>query len=288
MIHKIDPRQKRLVDPYQGLITPAGLKIITEGWQGLFRHILLEKTPVTELATNFSKIADASTKELYFMAGIVFLADFFGWTKLQAVENFQFRIDVKYVLNADPGYDFSLRSLERYQQHFREDDLAAKVFESVVNTLAEHMKIDVARQRLDSNHVFSSMATFGRTRLMATSIKRFLTQLQRHQKDDFYALSDDFRSRYDVSDSRIKSRRRLVFPDHPLRKSQGLVSLTTFKNMVAIFKQQCELVEKKVAIRTNVRVNCIQNSSDLNATYDGHTYGVASSGGADGGRPIEA
>jgi hypothetical protein len=132
------------------------------------------------------------------------------------------------------------------------------------------------------------MATFGRTRLLATAIKRFLTQLQRHQKDDFYALSDDFRSRYDVSDSRIKSRRRLVFPDHPLRKSQGLVSLTTFKNMVAIFKQQCELVEKKVAIRTNVRGNCIQNSSDLNATYDGHTYGVASSGGANGGRPIEA
>ena len=71
--------------------------------------------PVTELATNFSKIAGASTKELYSMAGIVFLADFFGWTNLQTVENFQFRIDVKYALNADPGYDFSLRSLERYQ-----------------------------------------------------------------------------------------------------------------------------------------------------------------------------
>ena len=87
------------------------------------------------------------------------------------------------------------------------------------------MKIDVARQRLDSKHVFSSMATFGRTRLMATAIKRFLTQLQRHQKDDFFALPADFRSRYAVSDSRIKSRRRLVFPDHPIRKSQDLVSL---------------------------------------------------------------
>ena len=46
MIHKIDPRQKRLFDPYQGLITPAGLKIIAGGWQGLFRHILLEKMPI--------------------------------------------------------------------------------------------------------------------------------------------------------------------------------------------------------------------------------------------------
>jgi hypothetical protein len=92
MIHKIDPRQKWLFDPYQGLITPAGLKIIAGGWQGVFRRILLEKIPVTELATNFSKFAGASTKELYSMAGIVFIADFFGWNNLQAVENFQFRI----------------------------------------------------------------------------------------------------------------------------------------------------------------------------------------------------
>ena len=34
MIHKIDPRQKWLFDPYQGLITPAGLKIIAGGMAG--------------------------------------------------------------------------------------------------------------------------------------------------------------------------------------------------------------------------------------------------------------
>jgi hypothetical protein len=129
------------------------------------------------------------------------------------------------------------------------------------------------------------MATFGRTRLLATSIKRFLTQLQRHQKDDFFALPDDFRSRYAVSESRlfadsktpesrIKSRQQaaedLYFLITRFENRKDLVSLTTFKNMVAIFNQQCELVEKKVAIRTNVRGNCIQNPSDLDATYDGH------------------
>ena len=34
MIHKIDPRQKRLFDPCQGLITLAGHKIITGGVAG--------------------------------------------------------------------------------------------------------------------------------------------------------------------------------------------------------------------------------------------------------------
>lgn len=120
MIRKTNPRQKRLFDPYQGLITQAGLKIIAESWQGLFRHVLLEKMPVKQLAKKFSRHAGASTKELYSMAGLVFLADFFDWTNLQTIENFQFRIDIKYALNVDPGYDISLRSLERYQQIFRD------------------------------------------------------------------------------------------------------------------------------------------------------------------------
>ena len=256
MIRKTNPRQKRLFDPYQGLITPAGLKIIAEGWQGLFRHVLLEKMPVKQLAKNFSSFAGASTKELYSMAGLVFLSDFFGWTGPEAIDNFQFRIDLKYALNVDPGYDISLRSLERYQQHFREDGLGADVFAIVTGTLAEHLEIDVARQRLDSTHVFSHMATFGRTRLLAVAIKRFLTQLQRHAKDDYQALPDDFRSRYAVSESRLfadsktpesrgKSRRQAAEDLHFLiarfENREEIANRSTFKNMVTIFHQQCEM-----------------------------------------------
>ena len=285
MIRKTNPRQKRLFDPYQGLITQAGLKIIAESWQGLFRHVLLEKMPVKQLAKKFSRHAGASTKELYSMAGLVFLADFFDWTNLQTIENFQFRIDIKYALNVDPGYDISLRSLERYQQIFRDEDLAADVFETVTSTLAEHLEIDVTRQRLDSTHVCSHMATFGRTRLMAVATKRFLTRLQRHAKDDFNTLPDDFRARYAPGESRLfadsktaesrdKSRRQVAEDMHFLiarfENRKDLANRSTFKNMVAIFNQQCEVVEKKVAIRAQVGGDCIQNPSDLDATYDGH------------------
>ena len=31
----VDPRQDRLFDPYQGVLPPAGQRIITEGWQGV-------------------------------------------------------------------------------------------------------------------------------------------------------------------------------------------------------------------------------------------------------------
>ena len=39
MIHSVDPRQNRLFDPFQGVIPPAGQRIIAEGWQGIFRHV---------------------------------------------------------------------------------------------------------------------------------------------------------------------------------------------------------------------------------------------------------
>ena len=86
MIHMVEARQNRLFDPFQGVIPPAGQRIIAEGWQGVFRHALLEVMPVGELAENFSRELGASHKELYSMAGLVFLADFFGWTTQEAIE----------------------------------------------------------------------------------------------------------------------------------------------------------------------------------------------------------
>jgi hypothetical protein len=40
MIHSVDPRQNRLFDPFDGVIPPAGRKIIGNGWQGVFRRVL--------------------------------------------------------------------------------------------------------------------------------------------------------------------------------------------------------------------------------------------------------
>jgi hypothetical protein len=167
MIHSVDPRQNRLFDPFQGVIPPAGIKIIASGWQGVFRHIILEVMPVSQLAQHFSDSLGAPTKELYSMAGLVFLADFFDWNAQDAIEAYIFRSDVQYALNLEPGATLSTRTLERYQQLFREDDLAAKVFDKVTAKLIDALDLDVSRQRLDSTHVFSHMATFGRTKSLA-------------------------------------------------------------------------------------------------------------------------
>ena len=78
------------------------------GGGSLIRHALLEVMPVGELAENFSRELGAPTKELYSMARLVFLADFFGWTAQEAVEVYIFRSDLQYALNLEPGVMYQL------------------------------------------------------------------------------------------------------------------------------------------------------------------------------------
>lgn len=285
MIHAVDPRQNRLFDPFDGIIPPAGRKIIGNGWQGVFRHVLLEVMPVDELATHFSDSFGAPTKELYSMAALVFLADFFGWTAQEAAEAYIFRSDLQYALNLEPGASVSSRTIERYQALFRDHDLAAHVFEDVTDRLVRTLDLDVSRQRLDSTHVFSHMATFGRTKLMAVAIKRFLTQLKRHDLNAYTALPDAFRQRYapaqarlfaDAKDAEARARCRqqaaedLHFLITHFAERADLTNRSTYKALVTIFGQQCELRGETVVVKTKTGGDCVQNPSDRDATYDGH------------------
>ena len=51
-------------------------------------------------------------------------------------------------------------------------------------------------QRLDSTHVLSNMADMGRTRMMGVTIKRFLTQLGRHDPAAWQEVPGETRERY--------------------------------------------------------------------------------------------
>ncbi len=285
MIHIIDPRQNRLFDPFEGVIPPAGQRIIGSGWQGVVRHLLLELMPVGELAQHFSRELGAPTKELYSMAGLVFLADFFGWTAQEAAEAYIFRSDVQYALNLEPGVEVSSRTIERYQKHFRVDELAAQVFHDVTIGLAEKLELDISRQRLDSTHVFSHMASFGRTRLMAVAIKRFLAQVIRHAPEQYAALPDEFRRRYEPAESQLfagakdaearqRSRQQaaedLCWTIEHFANCPDMTGRSSYKALVTIFGQQCELSEGKVVVKAKTGGDCVQNPSDLTATYDAH------------------
>jgi len=286
MRHTVDPLQGRLFDPFEGIIPPLGLDRIHNGWQGIFRSVLLELMPAMQLGKHFSPNIGRPTKELYSVAGLLFLQEFQNWTIADAVEAYLFRTDIQFALNLEPGRDqMCERTFERYRALFLEDEGAGQVMQAVTDRLVNLLETDISKQRLDSTHVFSNMASFGRTRLMAVTIKRFLTQVKRHHLSDFEALPAELRQRYAPSqaqllakenkdgDGRARSRQQVAedmrdlidrFADHA-----GLRDRPSYQALLTVFTQQCEIVDERIVVRTKTGGACVQNPSDLDASYDG-------------------
>lgn len=287
MIYSVDPKQPPLLDAYEPVFSRVALNRIRTGWQGVFRHAILELMPVDALAGHFDPALGRPTKELYSLAGLVFLMEFRNWTEEEATEAYLFDNGVGYALNL-PVYQraLSTRTLERYVRLFHEDDLAAGVERAVTERLCALLDQDVRQQRQDSTHVFSQMASFGRTRLMGVTIKRFLTQVKRHDEARYQALPEAFRQRYAPSEHRIfadcakgeaprRQLRQTVAEDmHYLVQEFGGDDRhnrrSTFLALVQVFEQQCVVVESKVEVKSHPGGDVIQNPSDPEATRDGH------------------
>ncbi|TFG41081.1 MAG: hypothetical protein E4H48_06625 [Syntrophobacterales bacterium] len=258
--------------------------------------------PVAQIGEHFDPILGCPTKELYGMAGAIFLKEFFHLTIEETVSRYLLDAGWQYALNIVPTEaSMSHATVERYMKLFAENDIAAEIFHRVTSALIEALELDVSRQRLDSTHVFSDMATFGRTRLMGVAVKRFLTQLKRHHRDLYDTLPQELLGRYAPAQAKL-------FADHKGGKGQlrqavaeDLLSLvnrfadekavtgrTSYQAMRRVLEEQCEVSEDKTAVSVKAKTGgqVMQNPSDPDATYDGHKgpgyqVQIAETGGPD-------
>ena len=282
-----NPRQRQLFDPFDPVLTERTRQALLEDWPGVFRHVILELMPVEILGGTFDPAIGRPTKELYSMAGLLVIKAFMDWTEEEAVSAYRFHLEVHYALNLDPmAQDLSVRTLERYARLFVDHDLAGQVMHQVTTTLVQECGIRIDQQRLDSTHVFSDMASFGRTRMMGVTVKRFLTQLKRHDRPAYEALDEALRQRYAPSVHKLfggrgqdAERRRLQrqqvaedmyelirrFADHPEHAQRP-----TYKMLEQVFYEQCVVTEEQVTLTSKTGGNVVQNPSDPEATYDGH------------------
>jgi len=282
MRYSIDPRQIQLFDPDLQGYSEVALLRLQQDWPGLFRKCLLKLMPVDLIGGQFDATMGRPTKELYSVCGLVFLMEFMDWTAPEAADAYMFDQRVHYALNL--GHDrlsMTTRTIERYRALFRDQGCAEVIMDRVTRQLVRLLTISVKRQRLDSTHVFSNMAIFGRTRLMQAAIRRFLTQLKRHDADLFTAVPEELRLRHEPGnwefgrgqESRITREQAAADMLWLIRRFETvphLLNRTSFKDLVRIFNEQCELRQDKVTIREKVGGAVMQNPSDPEATRDGY------------------
>jgi len=243
--------------------------------------------PVDAIAGEFSPTMGAPTKELYSMAGLLLIKEFRDWTTTEAAEAYMFYADIQYALNLEPAQQSMCeRTIERYEKIFVENDLAAQTMNRVTLELVDVLEQDVSQQRVDSSHVFSDMAVFGRTRLMGVAIRRFLVQLKRHQRTAYEALAQELLDRYAPSvghlfgevakdgESRRALRQQVGQEMYELierfAEAESIQQWQTYKQLVQIFGEQCEVVDAQVQVKAHPGNDVIQNPSDADARRDGH------------------
>ena len=282
-----NPRQTQLFDPFDRVLTQKTRALLLAGWQGVFRYVLLELMPVDELGRDFDPVIGRPTKELYSMAGLMVVKEFMNWTDEETLTAYRFHTDVHFALNMEPvAHDLSPRSLERYRKTFVENELAVRIMHEVTAKLVEACGVRIDEQRLDSTHIFSDMATFGRTRMMGVAVKRFLTQVKRSHRDAYDALPEELRERYAPGANRLfgdtgkdgESRRLLrqqvaedmYFLIRRFADDGAHNNKDTYKALARVFEDQCRIEEERVVVTEKTGGDVVQNPSDMDATYDGH------------------
>jgi len=75
MYQVVDPKQTRLFDPFDSVLTERTRKRLLDGWAGVFRHIILELMPVDTVSGHFDPTMGRPSKELYSMAGLLLLME---------------------------------------------------------------------------------------------------------------------------------------------------------------------------------------------------------------------
>ena len=283
----VNPQQNRLFDSFNPVLTVQTQKLLLDDWPGVFRHVILELMPAEQLGGHLHATMGRPSKELYSMAGLLLLMELMDWTKQEAIYEYCFNMAVHYALNLEPvAQDLSVRTLDRYIVRFEEEELASKVMHDVSVHLIKLLDIKIDQQRLDSTHVFSNMASFGRTRLMGVAIKRFLTQVNKHDPAGYGSLDEQLRRRYAPSvhqlfgDTGKDSKSRNILRRQVAEDMYALIKRfaedpkhsgrSTYKAMERIFYEQCNVHEEIVEVKNKPGGNIIQNPSDLDATRDGH------------------
>ena len=266
---------------------------LEESWPGIFRRRLLKLMPTARLGAHFDPSFGRPTKELHAMAALVFIMEFKDWTNEEAADAYTFDNSIHFALNLSNRRNYlCTRTLETYRMLVREDEAAAEVFMDVTRDLVDALNINIKIQRLDSTHLLSDMASFGRTKLLAIAVKRLLIALKRHAAHSYAALCEELRERYEPSQGRLfgeKSTSKEGRAQAQLQVGQDMHLLietfandtqvnqrSTYQALVRLFGEHCELKGNKVSVRPKAvdeqgqSAHTMQNPSDPDAGYSGH------------------
>jgi hypothetical protein len=295
MFFTADHKTLDMFDPFPRL-GPKRKDLIKKSWAHLFREQILPNLPVQKLLKKYHEYIGRPTKELHAMVGLMILQQLNDLTDQEAVRQFAFNFEWHYALDIKGDSDsetyVSMRTLWTMRRHLSEKGLAEEIFAAVTEKLVAVFKVDASLQRLDSTHIFSNMRHLGRIGLFAATIKKFLVNLKRGNREIFDTLDNTRFERYLKKSAGVFA---LVKPSESARTLQELADdlffligrykdheqireMGSYKDLTRLLSEQClvqpasDNADPKVELKPNKEISSdsLQNPSDPDAGYSGH------------------
>ncbi len=286
MIRKRDPREQVLISRFDSLLCPSAINILKNGWEGVFRAVILDLLPIRKVEEKFSPDTGRPTKELYSVTGLLLIMEFFGWSMDEAVKQYMTSLSVQYALNVEEDcVKLSRRTLFRYIGWLRNKEFMQKTMIIVTDALIRKFKINTTEQRTDSSQIFSNMAVWSRKKLLHQIIYRFLLQVKRHMKVEYEKLAEDLRERYEkasgwifgeTSPMKLQRRGKVYTTEEQMGYDmQKLIeyfadnkkasNMNSYKDMVRVFSEQFIDVDGKAELNPHPGGKVLINPSDPDA-----------------------
>jgi hypothetical protein len=302
MFQKRDP-QRNLFESSNLLPRPKAARLLNS-WANIFQEKALPLIDEELFAPLYCDDNGRPNKPVSVVFGVLLLKEMFNMTDEEALEQLEFNLLWHHALRLTPEEaHLCQKTLHNFRIRVMEQDLGRLAFEQTTDKVLKALGVKTVRQRLDSTHIVSNIATLTRLGLFCETIRVFLMDLKESHPRLYGQIPAGLRGRYvneedgatRYGDARSDcARRRLEVCARDLYRlihrfqGTGATELESYGLLERLLEEQCEKVSKEerpgkddddqgeggVPIRVKeskeVKSDSLQTPHDPDGTYSGH------------------
>ena len=238
----------------QFLLPPVKRKRLEESWAEDFRTRVLPLIDESAFKDDFCDDNGRPNRSIRLLVGLHILKEMFDLTDSEVLDNLEFNLQWQHALSVtvDEAH-LCQKTLHNFRVRLAKSGRATRLFNQVVVAMVDQEKIAINRQRLDSTHVRSNIATLTRLSLFVETITSFLREVRKRAPAKLEPIHPAFVAQYLDRDGyfsdvkRDEARRRLPLVAQHVADVVGYfkddAEITTwpeFGTLARLLREQCE------------------------------------------------
>jgi len=243
------------------LLTSQQEARLGKSWAPAFHDDALPLINENDFAELYHRSHGAPNKSVRMLVGMLILKEMFDLTDEETLDalHFDLRWHVALGLDASEAHCCQ-KTLHSFRLKLIESEKGPQLFEDLTGKIIAALGLDTSKQRMDSTHICSNLATLSRLGICCETMRVFLRKLKKEAPDDFEKVPVSLRRRYLKEDgvatgyddgNREQSRRRLPVAARDLyrltelfRGDETIGKWESYQLLVRALEEQCEVVAR--------------------------------------------